>query len=177
MHRGTEKSKGLSQLKIDEREWVGFMTFSSQLEAKSFLAAKITSEAEREGTALSDVEKRMLLFSEQEPETTVGFPDGYLDDIDEEYERRVTSLLKAAYIRDRDNPLERQQYEDAMKMLDGSDHYILVMAESALPRPIKIQNLAEALTSPSKTRSLIYIFIGAGLVVAIIAYVLLHTRS
>lgn len=154
------------------------MTFSSQLEAKRFLAAKIASEAEREGAALSDVEKRMLLFSEQEPESTVGFPDGFLDDIDEEYERRVTSLLKAAYTRDRDNPLERQPYEDAMKTLKGSDHYILVMAEAALPKPTKIQNDTDAaFAGPNKIRTLIYILIGAGVVVAIIAYVLLRTRS
>ncbi len=154
------------------------MTFSSQLEAKRFLAAKITSEAEREGAALSDVDKRMLLFSEQEPESTVGFPDGFLDDIDEEYERRVTSLLKAAYTRDRDNPLERQQYEDAMKALDGSDHYILVMAEAALPRSAKIRGLAAAaLAGSSKSLTLMYILIGVGLVVAIVAYVLLHTGS
>jgi hypothetical protein len=154
------------------------MTFSSQLEAKRFLANKIASEAVREGTALSDVEKRMLLFSEQEPESTVGFPEGLLDDIDEAYEKRVISLLKAAYARDRDNPLERQQYEDAMKTLNGSDHYILVMAGAALPRAPKIQNLADAaLLGPNKISTLIYILIGVGVVVAIIAYVLLRSGS
>ena len=45
---------------------------------------------------MSDIEKRMLLFSEQEPETVTGFPIGAVENIDEEYEIKITSLLKAA---------------------------------------------------------------------------------
>jgi hypothetical protein len=54
------------------------MPFSTQREAKQFLANKIVAEAEREGAPLSDVERRMLLFCEQEPETVTGFPDDVL---------------------------------------------------------------------------------------------------
>jgi hypothetical protein len=87
-----------------------------------------------QGTPLSDDEQKLLLFSEQDPESPKDIPEELLYGVDEEYENRITSLLKAAYARDRDNPLERQQYEGAMKTLEGSDHYILVMAEAALRR-------------------------------------------
>jgi hypothetical protein len=101
------------------------ITFSSPMDAKKFLASKITAEAVIQGMPLSAGEQKLLLFSEQDPESPVDIPEELLEGINEEYERRIISLLKAAYARDRDNPLERQQYEDAMKTLDGSDHYIL----------------------------------------------------
>jgi 6,7-dimethyl-8-ribityllumazine synthase len=41
-------------------------------------------------------------------------------------------LLKAAYQRDRENPVELERYQDAMRKLKDSDHYILVMAVPAL---------------------------------------------
>ncbi|HEY3770434.1 MAG TPA: hypothetical protein VGN44_17305 [Candidatus Angelobacter sp.] len=104
------------------------------MNAKKFLAGKIAAEAVIQGMPLSDGEQKLLLFSEQDPESPTDIPEELLEGVDEEYERRVTSLLKAAYARDRHNPLERQQYEDAMKTLEGSDHYILVMAEAALHR-------------------------------------------
>jgi hypothetical protein len=104
------------------------------MNAKKFLAGKITAEAAIQGMPLSDGEQKLLLFSEQDPESPTDIPEELLEGVNEEYERRVTSLLKAAYARDRNNPLERQQYEDAMKALEGSDHYILVMAEAALRR-------------------------------------------
>lgn len=102
--------------------------------AKKFLASKIAAEAAIQGMPLSDGEQKLLLFSEQDPESPTDIPEELLEGVDEEYEKRVTTLLKSAYLRDRNNPLERQQYEDAMKTLEGSDHYILVMAEAVLRR-------------------------------------------
>jgi hypothetical protein len=104
------------------------------MNAKKFLAGKITAEAAIQGMPLSDGEQKLLLFSEQDPESPTDIPEELLEGVDEEYERKIVSLLKAAYARDRDNPQQRQQYEDAMKTLKGSDHYILVMADVALPQ-------------------------------------------
>ena len=108
------------------------MTFSSQMDAKKFLASKIVSEANLQGLPLSEGEQKLLLFSEEDPESPTDIPDELLEGIDHEYEKKITGLLRAVYDRDRDNPQELEQYQDAMQKLKGSDHYILVMAEPAL---------------------------------------------
>ena len=108
------------------------MTFSSQMEAKKFLASKIVSEANLQGMLLSDGEQKLLLFSEQDPESPKDIPDELLEGIDHEYEKKITGLLTAVYQRDRVNPQERERYQNAMQKLKGSDHYILVMAVPVL---------------------------------------------
>lgn len=110
------------------------MTFASHMEAKKFLAGKITLQAEMEGSPLSEGEQNLLLFSEEDSESPAAaeIPDDLLYGDNEEYEEKVTRLLRAAYRRDQENPLERERYGDAMQTLRESDHYILVMAEPAL---------------------------------------------
>jgi hypothetical protein len=87
------------------------MSFSSQREAKQFLTNKIISQASREGCPLSDIDQRMLLFSEQEPETVEGFPEDVLGNIDQDYEKKITGLLKAAYVGDKKIPGEGQKFK------------------------------------------------------------------
>jgi hypothetical protein len=134
--------------------------------AKKFLASKIVSEAKLQGTPLSDAEAKLLLFSEQDPESPRDIPDELLEGIDEEYEKRIIDLLRTAYERDRDNPQEEEKYQDAMRKLKGSDHYILVMAEPALhesPAPL-------ILSQTHKIRDMvIYIAIGLAVVAALVA--------
>ena len=108
------------------------MPFTSQREAKQFLANKIIAEADREGLPLSDIERRMLFFSEQEPDTVEGLLEDVFDGNDEEYELEMTALLKAAYARDKSIPGEGQNYKDAYDKLAEGDHYISVMAEPVL---------------------------------------------
>ena len=108
------------------------MLFTSQREAKQFLTNKIISQASREGSPLSDIDQRMLLFSEQEPETVEGFPEDVLGNIDQDYEKNITGLLKAAYVRDKKIPGEGQKYQDAYRKLNEGDHYILIMAAPVL---------------------------------------------
>jgi hypothetical protein len=148
------------------------MTFTSPMNAKKFLASKIAAEAAIQGMPLSDGEQKLLLFSEEDPESPVDIPEELLEGVNEEYESRITGLLKAAYVRDCDNPVERQQYENAMKTLEGSDHYILVMADVALHNLAKTQNTDGARLHSRKSLLLIYILIGVGVLVAILAYVL-----
>jgi hypothetical protein len=67
------------------------MTFSSPMDAKNFLAGKIAAEAENRGMHLSEGEQKLLLFSEQDPESPVDIPEELLEGVDEEYERKITS--------------------------------------------------------------------------------------
>src|ERR1700682_6446035 len=110
------------------------MPFSNQLDAKQFLVDKIVSEAQSQCVQLSDIDRRMLLFSVDEPESATGIPIEVLEDVSQVYEAKIIKLLKAVYQKDSNNPEERQKYRDAMRNLKGSDHYILVMASAALPR-------------------------------------------
>jgi hypothetical protein len=134
------------------------MTFSSQMAAKKFLAGKIVFEANLQGIPLSEGEQKLLLFSEQDPESPTDIPDELLEGIDYEFEKKITRLLKEAYERHRVNPQELEQYQDAMQTLKGSDHYILVMAEPALVEKHAARDMA------------IYIAIGLAVVGAAIAF-------
>jgi hypothetical protein len=136
------------------------MTFSSQMAPKKFLATKIVFEANLKGIPLSDGEQKLLLFREQVPESPTDIPDELPEGIDYEFEKKITRLLKAAYERDRLNPQELEQYQDAMQKLKGSDHYILVMAEPALAERHAARDMA------------IYIAIGLAVVGAAIAFAL-----
>jgi hypothetical protein len=141
------------------------MTFASQMDAKKFLAGKIVFEAAIQETPLSDGEQKLLLFSEQDPESPRDIPDELLEGVDDEYEQKITSLLRAAYQRDRENPHELEQYQDAMQKLKGSDHYILVMAEPALS-----QTHAMSVKTHAARDMVIYVAIGLAVVGAAIAY-------
>ena len=103
--------------------------------AKQFLISRVVSEAEHEGITLSDVEKKMLQFTEVQPslpdmyEVNAEFEQSYDP---AEYEAKITRLLKSA--RDRDvaeSPVLAQQWTDALASLHGEDHYILVMVARA----------------------------------------------
>lgn len=132
------------------------------MDAKKFLAEKIVSEASLQGLPLSDGERKLLLFSEQDSESPKDIPDELLEGTDYEYEKKITRLLKAAYERDRVHPQELEQYRGAMQKLKGSDHYILVMAEPALAERHPARDVV------------IYIAVGLAVVAAAIAFVVLR---
>jgi len=73
------------------------MPFSSQNEAKQFLAELIAKQAQLEGESLSDVERRLLLFSVDEPESGQGIPEDRLLDDDTEFEERIVGLFNSAF--------------------------------------------------------------------------------
>src|SRR5581483_5878481 len=98
------------------------MPFATQREAKQFLADKIYQQSQSAGEPISDVDRRLLLFSEQDPGSEEGIPEDMLYDTDLDWERRMTELLRQAWQRDKKNPAERQQYLDAMERLKSGDH-------------------------------------------------------
>ena len=103
--------------------------------AKQFLVSKVIEQAARENVVLSDVEKKMLQFTE------VNSPPPHVYEIAEqfdrecdsdEYEAKIAVLLKKAKERDTKNsPLAEQPWNDALASLKTEDHYILVMAAEA----------------------------------------------
>ena len=134
--------------------------------AKQFLISKVVEEAEFEQVPLSEVEKKMLYFTEVHP----SLPDIY--DVNTEFERsydsdqyeaKVAGILRKARDRDSENsPIGEQQWKDALSALQKEDHYILVMVNQAF-------GAGSASGGANRVRDfLIYIAVGTGLVLLLI---------
>jgi hypothetical protein len=111
--------------------------FPSAREAKELLVSRIVEEADREGTSLSELERKMLYFSE----TGWTLPD--IDKVSEafdntydqgDYEKKIARLLRHAAKRARKNS-EYDTWWKAIRRLQGEDHYLLVMIRQAGLRP------------------------------------------
>jgi len=113
--------------------------FHSAREAKEFLASEIAEEARREDVAFSEVERKMLYFSE----TAWTLPDmsAVNEEFDrscdqDEYEQKVARLIKRAYRRAlRASEEEYEDWWSAIRLLSRQDHYLLVMIRLAGLRP------------------------------------------
>lgn len=104
-------------------------------QAKEFIISKVLQEASVEGVPISEVEKKMLYFSEveQEPDDLYEVNEQFDKQYDaEEYEAKIAGLVKRAYQRDRDSSDQlAQQWLDQIRALQKEDHYILVMVSQA----------------------------------------------
>jgi hypothetical protein len=108
-------------------------------EAKDFLASEIAEEAQREGTPFSEIERKMLYFSE----TGWTLPDmmKVYEEFDstygqDEYERKIARLIRGAYRRAcRDKTATYEKWHASIKILNKGDHYLSVMIRLAGLRP------------------------------------------
>jgi hypothetical protein len=134
--------------------------------AKQFLIARVIEEAELQQVLLSDVEKKMLYFTEVHP----SLPDIYEINAEfernydaAEYEDKVAALLRNARDRDsRPSPTREQEWKDALDALKKEDHYILVMVRQAF-------GVGLAARGGKRLRDLlVYVAIGVGLVLTVI---------
>jgi hypothetical protein len=109
--------------------------FHSGREAKEFLISKIVAEARGENAPLSEVERKMLYFTE----SGWTLPDikKVSEDFDQEYEQngyeqKIAELVSKADRRIRKAP--REDYDRwwaAIRFLEREDHYISVMIRLA----------------------------------------------
>jgi hypothetical protein len=137
----------------------------NSVDAKQFLIGRVIEEAELEQVRLSEVESKMLYFTEVSPslpdiyEVNAEFERNYDAD---EYEDKVAGLLKSARDRDgRTSPVREQEWKDALDTLRKEDHYILVMAAQAF-------GTGSNTGMGNRSRDiLIYIAVGIGLVLAL----------
>jgi len=136
--------------------------------AKQFLISRVIEQAELEHVNLSEVEKKMLYFTEVHPSP----PDMYevnaefeRDCDSEEYEAKVAKLLKSACDRDRkESPSLEQEWQDALQSLRKEDHYILVMVSQAF-KPETSQG------DKHRARDfLIYVVVGIAVVVVLVLF-------
>jgi hypothetical protein len=102
-------------------------------EAKDFLVAQTAEQAALEGVPLSDLEKRMMYFTENEemPEDPLKLNDEFEAQFDsDEYEIKVSFLLHHAYARTKkENPPACSQWKEVIRTLSKGDHYVLVLWE------------------------------------------------
>jgi hypothetical protein len=107
-------------------------------EAKYFLISQAVEQATLDGISLSDVEKRMMYFSEPDgsPDDLAGLNDEFESKYDSaEYESKISSLLQRAYRRLKtENPAAASTWDDSIRALRKGDHYILVMWDSNAAR-------------------------------------------
>jgi hypothetical protein len=109
--------------------------FATGRDAKEFLVGGIVAEAERLSVPLSEIEKKMLYFSE----IAWTLPDilevnaAFDRDYDQaEYEQKIAKLIRSlrAEARKR-NTRELAEWEEAVRVLRQEDHYLLVMVDIA----------------------------------------------
>jgi len=101
------------------------------MEAKKFLISRIVEEARRGHHPLSEVEEKMLYFSETYPtlpdmaEVAQKFEQEYDD---AKFEEKISRISRRAFQRDRrESPDIARRWREAIKVLKKEDHYILVM--------------------------------------------------
>ena len=113
--------------------------FHSGREAKEFLISEIVAEAQRENVPLSEVERKMLYFTESGwtlPDIMKVSEDFDREYDQDKYERKIAKLVTKADGRMRKG--SRDDYDRwwaAIRFLQQEDHYILVMIRLAGLRP------------------------------------------
>jgi hypothetical protein len=101
-------------------------------EAKDFLVQQAAEQATLEGIPLSDLEKRMMYFTESDPASCpnpIELNDEFEAQYDTpEYEQKLSRLLQRAYDRlKKESPERRREWDRAISILNKGDHYILVL--------------------------------------------------
>ena len=99
-------------------------------EAKDFLVQQTAEQAALENVPLSDLEKRMMYFTEtgECPEDPIALNDAFEVEYDTAvYEKKISGLMARAHRRiRRESPEELRLWKEAFRVLSRGDHYILL---------------------------------------------------
>jgi hypothetical protein len=103
-------------------------------QAKHFLVQQTAEQAALENVPLTDLEKRMMYFTESDPascENPIELNDEFEAQYDtEEYEAKISRLLHNAHKRLKDESAENlRNWKDAVDTLRKGDHYILILLD------------------------------------------------
>jgi hypothetical protein len=108
-------------------------------EAKDFLVEQVAEQARLDNVSLSQIEKRMMYFVENDP-TSCEDPFGLNVEFEAqcdtpEYENKISGLLSRAYKRLKtEDPEKVSQWDDALRTLYAGDHYLPVMWHGRHPQ-------------------------------------------
>lgn len=106
------------------------------LEAKDFLVQQTAEQAALENLPLSDLEKRMMYFTETDecPEDPIALNEAFEAEYDtDEYEAKISKLMRHAHSRiKKENPEAARRWKEAIRELSKGDHYILILCGEGL---------------------------------------------
>lgn len=106
------------------------------LEAKDFLVQQTSEQAALENVPLSDLEKRMMYFTETDecPENPIALNEAFEAKYDtDEYEAKISKLMRHAHSRiKKENPEAARKWKEAIQQLSKGDHYILILCNEGL---------------------------------------------
>lgn len=110
--------------------------FHTERDAKEYLIQRIEAEAKSEGVPLSEVERKMLYFTETGwtlpdiMEVNAEFERDYDND---EYEQKVLNLAQAIERHNKGKGgADQATWDDAVVKLSEGDHYLLVLINPRL---------------------------------------------
>jgi hypothetical protein len=129
-------------------------TFTNVREAKEFLVSRIVTEAQREGVSLSELERKMMYFSETgwSLPDTMDVRDAFDRDYDvAEYEEKIGKLIHNFCADCRKNTRDDfLSWKEAVRILRREDNYLLVLIDAKpTPKPnsfLKLVGIGVALT-------------------------------
>ena len=103
-------------------------------QAKDFLVQQTAEQAVLENVPLSDLEKRMMYFTESDPascDNPIDLNGAFEERYDtEEYEPKISRLLHHAYKRLKHEGSEKlSSWNEGVRVLRKGDHYILVLLD------------------------------------------------
>lgn len=134
------------------------LTFSTAREAKEYLVQRILSQAQSDGVSLSDVERKMLYFSE----IAWTLPDmaDVGQEFDQHYDRSEYEVKIAKLIRNlrRDQDTgEKRRWSEAIRVLKKEDHYLLALIHAAgckhwSSAPVPIASIQSPFATPEQQR-------------------------
>lgn len=115
------------------------MEFKTIKDAKDFLAERISSEGDREGSPLTEVERKMLYFSDKDwtlPDmrtVSAAFDHDYDEN---EFEQKIAALVRKIEARNHaEKPDEEESWDEALLKLSEGDHYLTVLITAARKEP------------------------------------------
>ena len=115
-------------------------------EAKDYLVQQTANQAALEGVPLSDLEKRMMYFTESDA-TSCDDPIQLNQEFEAqydtaEYEAKVSGLLHSSYERlKREDPQRIEDWNQSIETLAKGDHYLLVLWGVEPPSKHPVQDL------------------------------------
>lgn len=120
--------------------------FATDKDAKEFFVGHVLAQAVMESTPLAADEEYMLWFSADDEEHNDELVERFERERNsDEYERRISALLRRAYERERGaDPEAVAMWKDGFDVLRRGDHYLVVLLKSVM-QPSTRERLRRAL--------------------------------
>ena len=157
--------------------------FRTIKEAKDFLAERIASEAEHEGVPLSEVERKMLYFSETDwtlPDIRTVSAEFEQDYDENKYEQKIAGLVRKIEARNHaEKPGEGEAWDEALLKLSEGDHYLTVLTTMVGEVPTVRHGFIPTLDAPAvrPPHDGLKLWVTAfAVVIGVFAVIILYTR-